>query len=70
MLTVRLGKHMEAAIARIAKSSGTTKSSVVRVAVVRYLEDHEDAALTEQAQKVGGRGKSIAEVRKVLGLVG
>ncbi|MBX3660899.1 MAG: ribbon-helix-helix protein, CopG family [Burkholderiales bacterium] len=70
MLAVRLEKQLEAAIARIAEATGSTKSSVVREAVVRYLEDREDILLAERARKAGGRAKSIAEVRKSLGLDG
>ena len=65
MLAVRLGKQLEAAIARIAEATGSTRSSVVR-----YLEDREDAALAARAKKTGGRAKSIAAVRKALGLDG
>lgn len=68
MLAVRLEKQLETAIARIAEATGSTKSGVVREAVVRYLEDREDIVLAEQARKAGGRAKSIAEVRKSLGL--
>ena len=70
MLAVRLGKRLEAAIARIAEATGSTRSSVVREAVVRYLEDREDAALAAQVKKAGGRVKSIAAVRNALGLEG
>ena len=70
MLAVRLEKQLEAAIARIAEATGSTKSGVVREAVVRYIEDREDMALAEQARKAGGRAKSIVEVRKSLGLDG
>ena len=65
MLAVRLGKQLEAAIARIAEATGSTRSSVVR-----YLEDREDAALAAQVKKAGGRVKSIAAVRNALGLEG
>ena len=70
MLAVRLEKQLEDAIARIAKATGSTKSSVVREAVVRYLEDREDIALAERAKKAAGRAKSIAGVRRALGLDG
>ena len=70
MLAVRLEKRLEAAIARIAEATGTTKSGVVREAVVRYLEDCEDAELAARAKKTGGRAKSIAAARKALGLDG
>ena len=68
MLTVRLDKQLEAAIARVAKATGRTKSSVVREALLRYLEDIEDAALAGRARRTGGRTKSIAEIRKAIGL--
>ena len=70
MLAVRLGKQLEAAIARIAEATVSTRSNVVREAVVRYLEDREDAALAAQVKKAGGRVKSIAAVRNALGLEG
>ena len=65
MLAVRLGKQLEAAIARIAEATGSTRSSVVR-----YLEDREDAALAAQVKKAGGRVKSLAAVRNAIGLEG
>ncbi len=68
MLVVKLEEHLEFAIARIAKATGSTKSSVVRDAVLRYVGDREDAALALRAKKTRGRAKSIAEVRKTLGL--
>lgn len=68
MVSVRIDKELEAAIARVAKETGRTKSSVVREALVRYLEDIEDAALVVQARRAGGRAKSIAGVRKAIGL--
>jgi len=70
MLAVRLEKQLETAIERIAEVDGSTKSGVIREAVVRYLEDREDIALAEQAKKAGGRAKTIAEMRKTLGLDG
>ena len=46
----------------------------MRDAVIRYLEDQEDAVLALRARAVnaksGGKAKSIAEVRKALGLDG
>ena len=68
MLAIRLEKQLETAIERIAEVDGSTKSAVIREAVVRSLEDREDSALAEQAKKAGGRAKSIAGMRKALGL--
>ena len=68
MLAIRLEKELEKRIAEIAAARGGNKSSVVREAVLRYLDDQEDIALARRAKKAGGRAKSIAEVRKALGL--
>ena len=46
---------------RIAEATGTTKSSVVREAVVRYLEDREDAALAAQVKKAGGASNPLPQ---------
>lgn len=68
MLTIRLEKELEAAIARVARETGSSKSSVVREALLRFLEDIEDAALVRRARNTGGRAQSFAEIRKTLGL--
>ncbi len=72
MLALRLEKELEERVARIAAAKGSNKSAVVRDAVIRYIEDQEDTALAQQSRetnaKKGGKPKSIAEVRKALGL--
>ena len=68
MLAIRLEKELEKRIAELAAARGGNKSTIVREAVVRYLEDQEDLALARRAIKAGDRGSSIAEVRKALGL--
>ncbi len=68
MLTVRLDKQLEVAIVRLAKAAGRTKSSVVREALVRHIENIDDVMLSAQARRAGGRAKSIDEVRKTFGL--
>jgi RHH-type rel operon transcriptional repressor/antitoxin RelB len=68
MLAIRLEKELEERIAELAVARGGNKSTVVREAVLRYLEDQEDIALARRVKKSGTRGKSIAEVRKALGL--
>ncbi|HET6756109.1 MAG TPA: ribbon-helix-helix protein, CopG family [Burkholderiales bacterium] len=70
MLAIRLEKALENEIAKLAAAKGSSKSAVVREAVVRYLEDLEDVALVTRARKVRGRGRSIAELRRALGLEG
>lgn len=68
MLALRLEKELEDRIARVAASRGSNKSSIVREAVIRYLEDQEDVVLAQRARRAGGKAKTIAEVRKALGL--
>lgn len=68
MLAIRLEKELESRLARIAAAKGGNKSSIVREAVIRYLDDQEDAALAQRARKAGGTTRTIAELRKALGL--
>jgi len=68
MLAIRLEKELEAKIAKIAAAKGGNKSAIVREAVIRYLEDLEDAVLAQRARKAGGKTRTIAEIRKALGL--
>lgn len=68
MLAIRLEKELESRLAAIAAANGGNKSSIVREAVIRYLEDHEDAALAQRARKASGKTRTIAALRKALGL--
>ena len=68
MLALRLEKELEDRVARVAAAKGSNKSSIVREAVIRYLEDQEDTVLAQRARDAGGKAKTISEVRKALGL--
>ena len=68
MLALRLEKELEARVAKVAAAKGSNKSAVVREAVIRYLEDQEDIVLAKRARQTRGKAKTIAEVRKALGL--
>ncbi len=68
MLALRLEKELEDRVAKVAAAKGSNKSAIVRDAVIRYLEDQEDAVLAQRARDAGGKSKSIAEARKALGL--
>jgi RHH-type rel operon transcriptional repressor/antitoxin RelB len=72
MLALRLEKELEDRVAKVAAAKGSNKSAVVRDAIIRYLEDQEDTVLAQRARAVtaksSGKAKSIAEVRKALGL--
>ena len=68
MLAIRLEKELEQEIDLLAKAKGSNRSSVVREAIVRYLEDNEDLELAHQALAEMSSQKSLKELRKDLGL--
>ncbi len=68
MLTIRLEKELEKELDLLAAAKGSNRSSVVREAIVRYLEDNEDLELARQAIEESSSTKSLAELRKDLGL--
>jgi predicted DNA-binding protein len=68
MLAVRLDSKLEQQLEELAKVKGSTKSTLVRQAVERLLEDEEDAALAEMATKRLRSTKSLMKLRKELGL--
>ncbi|MCU1309453.1 MAG: CopG-like DNA-binding protein [Candidatus Angelobacter sp.] len=68
MLAVRLDSKLEQQLEELAKVKGSTKSTLVRQAVERLLEDEEDTALAEMATKRLRSSKSLTKLRKELGL--
>lgn len=70
MLAIRLEKELEQEIDLLAKAKGSNRSSVVREAIVRYLEDNEDLELAHQALAEMSSQKSLKDVRRDLGLDG
>jgi len=68
MLAIRLEKELEQELDLLVKARGSNRSSVVREALVRYLEDNEDLELAKQALAETGGSKSLSELRKDLGL--
>ncbi|MCD6186849.1 MAG: ribbon-helix-helix protein, CopG family [Desulfuromusa sp.] len=68
MLAIRLEKELEQELDLLVKARGSNRSSVVREAIVRYLEDNEDLELAKQAFAEAGRSKPLSELRKDLGL--
>ena len=68
MLAVRLTKELEDELAKLAASSGRSKSYYVKEALTSYLQDHSDyqcalAALDRKEPRI-----SLADMRKELGL--
>ena len=68
MLAIRLEKELEQELDLLVKARGSNRSSVVREAIVRYLEDNEDLKLAKQAFAEAGGSKPLSELRKDLGL--
>jgi RHH-type rel operon transcriptional repressor/antitoxin RelB len=67
MLALRLEKELEDRIARVALAKGSNRSTIVREAIIRYLEDEEDILLAQRARKTRGKARSLPHVRKTLG---
>ncbi len=72
MLALRLPVEIEHRLEVLAKRSGHTKTHFAREAILRHLEDMEDAFEAEQALKEfyasGEKSIPLAEVRKRLGM--
>ncbi len=70
MLAIRLEKELEEQIGLLAKAKGSSRSAVVREALLRYLEDNEDLELARRALEESRGSRSLKEVRRDLGLDG
>jgi len=68
MLAIRLEKELEQELDLLVKARRSNRSSVVREALVRYLEDNEDLELAKHALAETGGSKPLSELRKDLGL--
>jgi RHH-type rel operon transcriptional repressor/antitoxin RelB len=68
MLAIRLDKKIEQELELLAKKRGSNRSALVREAILRYLEDNEDLEMAKQAKDQTTSQKSLAQLRKELGL--
>ncbi len=68
MLAIRLDKQIEHELDILAKTKGTNRSAVVREAILRYLEDNEDLQAAKEAEALTESSKSLAQLRRELGL--
>ena len=68
MLALRIESELEKTLDAVAKALGKNRSEVVREALVRYFEDLEDAERAEASLRDLAGTKSLAEVRRDLGL--
>jgi len=62
MLALRLSADIEARLAEVAKTTGRTKSSLAREAILEHIEDLEDYALAVARLKDAGKGIPLSEV--------
>jgi RHH-type transcriptional regulator, rel operon repressor / antitoxin RelB len=68
MLAVRLDTIIEERLSHLAHETGRSKSYYVKQAIENFLEDREDYLLTLAVLEREEPRRSLAEVRKELGL--
>ena len=68
MLAIRLDKEIEEDLDLLANTRGSNRSALVREAILQYLEDNEDLDLLKQARSQTRGSKSLAQLRRELGL--
>jgi len=68
MLAVRLDPQMEKELEQLATASGRSKSYYVKEALAAYLEDRADYLLALAALEREEPRRSLADVRRELGL--
>lgn len=65
---VRIAKDIDRALSSAAKDFKTTRASIVKSALLVYLEDMADSKAIAEAKKQGGEMVPFSELRKELGL--
>lgn len=65
---IRINKEIDRALSIAAKDFGTTRASIVKNALLEYLEDLSDSKAIADAKKQGGQMISHAELKASLGL--
>lgn len=68
MLAIRVGNTLLAEVDDIAKMRHTSRSGIVREAIVRFLEDSEDIQLAETSKRKSISAKLLKDLRKELEL--
>jgi RHH-type rel operon transcriptional repressor/antitoxin RelB len=68
MIAVKLEPDLEARVVALAKSTGRSKASVAREAIVQQLEDLEDYYAAAKCAENLGRIYSSKEVEREVGL--
>jgi RHH-type rel operon transcriptional repressor/antitoxin RelB len=68
MASVNIPADLEKQIEEAAQQSGKSKDTVVREALIRYLEDQEDLAMAEQALNEPGPRVTLDDLEHELGM--
>jgi RHH-type rel operon transcriptional repressor/antitoxin RelB len=68
MLALRINDDIMAGIDDLTKQRRTSRSDLVRQAIIRFLEDAEDLQLAENSKKKSTSIKSLKDIRKELEL--
>jgi len=65
---VRISKDIDRALSSAAKDFKTTRASIVKNALLEYLEDLSDSKAIAEAKKKGGKMIPFSALKKELGL--
>jgi len=67
-MTVQLEQEIDIQFDEVAQETGESKDSLIRQALLSYLEDLHDARIVKERLKTPGRRIPLSEVVKNLGL--
>ena len=70
MLALRLPSEIEKRLEKAARGAGRTKPSLIREAILRYLDDLEDVNVAVERLEKPGKRWTSAELEKGLDLEG
>ena len=65
---IRINKDIDRALDSAAKDFKVTRASIVKNALLEYLEDMADSKAIAEAKKQGGKSIPFSELRKELGI--
>ena len=70
MLALKLPSEIEKRLEKAARGAGRTKPSLIREAILRYLDDLEDVNVAIEGLEKPGKRWTLAELEKGLDLEG
>ncbi len=65
---IRISKEIDRALSSAAKDFNTTRASIVKSALIEYLQDLSDSKAIADEKNRGGKMIPFSELRKELGL--